>query len=210
MNEQYSGYHVNTPAIDVKGEPPINVPVANPDPVVDKIPVEPDMIGETAMGEATVHESATADAQYLTLRDEAVAEAAPVGEGIVHETIAAVAPYPAAADVVADPAPVSAPMTHQATPEVNAATSAALLTSEVSEHLRQRWNQIQGTFVDEPRTAVQQADALVSEAVEQITQMFASERSTLETQWKQSNDVSTEDLRTALQRYRTFFNRLVI
>jgi len=64
--------------------------------------------------------------------------------------------------------------------------------------------------VDEPRSAVQQADGLVSEVVEQITQMFASEHSSLEDQWKQGNDVSTEDLRKALQRYRAFFNRLVV
>jgi len=78
--------------------------------------------------------------------------------------------------------------------------------------LHTRWNEIQGRFVDEPRSAVQQADALVSEVIEKITQMFANEHSSLEGQWKQKqgNDVSTEDLRKALQRYRSFFNRLVV
>jgi hypothetical protein len=56
--------------------------------------------------------------------------------------------------------------------------------------------------------AVQQADALVSEVIEQITQSFTNEHSSLENQWNQSNDISTEDLRKALQRYRSFFNRL--
>jgi hypothetical protein len=87
---------------------------------------------------------------------------------------------------------------------------AALLNREESEHFRTRWNEIQGKFVDEPRTAVQQADALVSEVSAQITQMFASEHTALEAQWNQGNDVSTEDLRKALQRYRSFFNRLVV
>jgi hypothetical protein len=87
---------------------------------------------------------------------------------------------------------------------------AALLNQEESDHFRTRWNEIQGKFVDEPRTAVQQADALVSEVVENITQMFAKEHSSLEGQWNQGNEVSTEDLRMALQRYRSFFNRLVI
>ncbi len=64
--------------------------------------------------------------------------------------------------------------------------------------------------MDEPRSAVQQADALVSEVIEQITQMFAKEHSSLESQWTQGNDVSTEDLRKALQYYRAFFNRLVV
>ena len=87
---------------------------------------------------------------------------------------------------------------------------AALLNREDSEHFRTRWNEIQGQFVDEPRTAVQQADALVSEVVVKITEMFDSEHGSLEGQWNQGNDVSTEDLRKALQHYRSFFNRLVI
>jgi hypothetical protein len=65
-------------------------------------------------------------------------------------------------------------------------------------------------FVDEPRVAVQQADALVTEVLNQVNQIFASEHSTLESQWKQGNDVSTENLRKALQQYRSFFNRLVV
>jgi hypothetical protein len=92
----------------------------------------------------------------------------------------------------------------------NSGLSMALLDQEESEHLRTRWNEIQGKFVDEPRAAVQQADALVSEVVEKIIQMFASEHISLEGQWNQGIDVSTEDLRKALQHYRSFFNRLVV
>ena len=101
-------------------------------------------------------------------------------------------------------------ITHEAPIGTNAGSSAALLNREESEHFRTRWNEIQGKFVDEPRSAVQQADALVSEVIEQITQMFANEHSSLESQWNQGNDVSTEDLRKALQHYRSFFNRLVV
>jgi len=86
----------------------------------------------------------------------------------------------------------------------------ALLEREDSEHFRTRWNEIQAKFVDDPRAAVQQADALVSEVIDQITQMFATEHSSLEGQWKQGSEVSTEDLRTSLQHYRSFFNRLVV
>ena len=64
--------------------------------------------------------------------------------------------------------------------------------------------------MDEPRSAVQQADALVSEVIEQISQIFAKEHSSLQSQWRQGDDASTEDLRKALQHYRSFFNRLVI
>jgi hypothetical protein len=96
-------------------------------------------------------------------------------------------------------------------PEIkNGGSLSALLNGEESEHFRAHWNEIQGQFVDEPRSAVQQADALVSEVIGQITQMFANEHSSLESQWNQGSDVSTEDLRKALQHYRSFFNRLVV
>jgi hypothetical protein len=90
------------------------------------------------------------------------------------------------------------------------ASPTALLELEESGRLRARWSEIQGQFVDEPRSAVQQADSLVSEVIEQITRVFASERSSLESQWKRGGEVSTEDLRKALQQYRSFFNRLVV
>jgi len=91
----------------------------------------------------------------------------------------------------------------------NTEVVAALLNHEESEHFRTLWNEIQGKFVDEPRSAVQQADALVSEVIEKLTKIFSSERSSLEGQWKEGNNVSTEDLRKALQHYRSFFNRLI-
>jgi hypothetical protein len=107
--------------------------------------------------------------------------------------------------------PIDDTTTHKAPIGANAGPSTApLVDREESEHLRTRWNEIQGKFVDEPRSAVQQADTLVSEVIEKITQMFANEHSSLEGQWKQGNDVSTEDLRKALQCYRSFFNRLVV
>jgi hypothetical protein len=98
---------------------------------------------------------------------------------------------------------------HEAADVTTAGSSAALLDLEESGRLRTRWNEIQGQFVDEPRAAVQLADALVSEVIEQIARRFADELGALESQWKQGSDVSTEDLRKALQHYRSFFNRLV-
>ena len=107
-------------------------------------------------------------------------------------------------------APESRCITHETPVDTTPSLPAALLNHEESEHFRTRWNEIQGKFVDEPRSAVQQADTLVSEVIGQITQMFAKEHSSLEGQWKQGNNVSTEDLRKALQQYRSFFNRLVV
>jgi hypothetical protein len=87
---------------------------------------------------------------------------------------------------------------------------AALFNFDESEQFRTRWNEIQGRFVDEPRSAVQQADTLVSEVIKKVTQMFAEEHSSLEGQWNLGTEVSTEELRQALQHYRSFFNRLVL
>ena len=64
-------------------------------------------------------------------------------------------------------------------------------------------------FVDEPRRAVEQADSLVAGAIKRLAGMFANERAKLEGQWDRGDNVSTEDLRLALRRYRSFFGRLL-
>lgn len=75
--------------------------------------------------------------------------------------------------------------------------------------LLSQWERIQGRFVDEPRSAVEEADALVGRVVDDLSRAFAGQRERLERQWKAGEDVSTEELRRALQRYRAFFQRLV-
>jgi len=77
------------------------------------------------------------------------------------------------------------------------------------EDLRIRWKEIQTGFVDEPRKAVEQADGLVASAMKRLAEVFAQERSGLEQQRDRGDSVSTEDLRVALQRYRTFFDRIL-
>lgn len=89
---------------------------------------------------------------------------------------------------------------HRATP---------LFATDESEDFRRRWTDIQAGFVDEPRQAVENADSLVASAIKRLAEMFARERSSLEQQWAQGGDVSTEDLRLALRRYRSFFDRLL-
>jgi hypothetical protein len=130
-----------------------------------------------------------------------------------------VMPMSASAEVVApldDPivreTPLAETVNHVAPSGTNPGSPAPLplLDRGESEQLRARWNEIQGKFVDEPRAAVQQADELVAEVVQKVIKMFASEHSSLEGQWNQGMDVSTEDLRKALQHYRSFFNRLVV
>lgn len=78
-------------------------------------------------------------------------------------------------------------------------------TSRFSEH----WQQIQGSFVDQPREAVEHADALVADLMQRLAASFSNERERLEAQWDRGDDVSTEDLRVALTRYRSFFDRLL-
>ena len=74
---------------------------------------------------------------------------------------------------------------------------------------RHRWQNVQAGFVDDPRTAVRQADELVASVMKRLADVFAEERSRLEHDWDEGGDVSTEDLRQALQRYRSFFDRLL-
>lgn len=77
------------------------------------------------------------------------------------------------------------------------------------QNLRTNWDRIQTAFVDEPRKAVEQADSLVASTMTRLADVFAQERSKLEGQWGRGDNVSTEDLRVALQRYRSFFHRLL-
>ena len=86
---------------------------------------------------------------------------------------------------------------------------APLFVSGDADGYRTRWGAIQTGFVDEPRRAVEEADALVAEVVRRLVEEFASERSRLETAWDRNDPVSTEDLRQAMRRYRSFFERLL-
>jgi hypothetical protein len=88
-------------------------------------------------------------------------------------------------------------------------TQTPLLSREQSDQLTDQWEEIQASFVDQPQEAVEKADALVADLMERITSSFATERERLEKQWAEGDDVSTEDLRVALTRYRSFFDRLL-
>ncbi len=87
--------------------------------------------------------------------------------------------------------------------------SGTLFSSGEADDLRARWDAIQVAFVDEPRRAVEQADILVAGTMKRLAEIFAEERNKLEVQWNKGENVSTEDLRQALRRYRSFFSRLL-
>ena len=84
-----------------------------------------------------------------------------------------------------------------------------LFAEERSNELRERWRSLQARFVDEPRETVSEADSLVAELLQELARGFSDARSSLEAQWSAGDDVSTEDLRLSLQRYRSFFERLL-
>jgi hypothetical protein len=90
-----------------------------------------------------------------------------------------------------------------------AAEPTSLLPADESQTFRSRWDSIQTGFVDEPRKSVEQADSLVADVMKRLAEVFAEERAKLEGQWSRGDDVSTEDLRIALRRYRSFFDRLL-
>ena len=84
-----------------------------------------------------------------------------------------------------------------------------LFAEQELDGYRSRWQTVQVRFVDDPRDTVKEADALVAELMQRLAQTFSEERSNLEGQWERGTDVSTEDLRVAMQRYRSFFDRLL-
>jgi hypothetical protein len=86
---------------------------------------------------------------------------------------------------------------------------ASLFVGDEAQGLRRDWEAVQIAFVDEPRQSVERADALVLQATQRLAAMFAEERARLEEQWRRGEDASTEDLRLALRRYRSFFDRLL-
>ena len=223
MSDQYFRDRYNTSSSIENTGQEANSPVVNSNPFAEQVTtVDSVLVQEMPLGGAV---AAIGSMDGTTLNGTSIYET-PTQEIPVVEPATVVdpqtktIPYPAQAGVIiTNDYQVSkdvfyvAPVTETVSPAAPAVTSAvpaaALLTHEESEHFRTRWNEIQGKFVDEPRSAVQEADKLVSEVIVQITQMFAKEHSALDSQWNQGSDVSTEDLRKALQHYRAFFNRLL-
>ncbi|HYL26905.1 MAG TPA: hypothetical protein VEW74_03660 [Candidatus Nitrosotalea sp.] len=91
----------------------------------------------------------------------------------------------------------------------DSANEAAFLDGDRMSDLRSRWEEIQTGFVDDPRGAVGEAHAMVGRLVDELTQTFTRERTALEEEWSKNREPDTEALRLALQRYRSFFNRLL-
>lgn len=85
-----------------------------------------------------------------------------------------------------------------------------LFSPDECQSLRSQWESLQAGFVDEPRQAVEHADRLVHEAIDELARGFSTQRQDLERQWHDGErEASTEDLRLAFRRYRSFFERLL-
>lgn len=93
--------------------------------------------------------------------------------------------------------------------EMDYEAAAPMFAEDETTGYRTRWDAIQTGFVDEPRRAVEEADALVAQVMKRLAEVFADERGELERQWDRGDQISTEDLRLALRRYRSFFQRLL-
>jgi hypothetical protein len=154
-----------------------------------------------------------------TARPESSTADAPVGEPVRGQADALTSdttpPSPAdASGTQAEPTAVEAdaPTTEQAEPFASdqaSTTEISLFGATELSGFRSRWDEVQASFVDDPRQCVQKADALVSEVVDQLTAGFSEARSRMEAQWERGEEASTEDLRLALKRYREFFQRLL-
>ena len=83
-----------------------------------------------------------------------------------------------------------------------------MIPPDRAESYNSRWNELKGEFVDEPSKAVRGANELVGEVLDELEELFRSQRAELE-QGLDSEQTTTEDLRQALGRYRSFFDRLL-
>jgi hypothetical protein len=69
------------------------------------------------------------------------------------------------------------------------------------------WNEIQAMFVDDPRASIERAAGLVDDRVEELIQSLRGRQLSMQSAW-QATHAGTEELRVALQHYRTFWNSL--
>ena len=159
------------------------IAAAGPGPARDDVPVMADNEGYADNGEGY----ADGSQRYEDAADDLVAEPAVSGQAV-----------PGAAD---DGDRGSVP--------AGRGSRASLLEDGELRGITMRWKDIQAEFVDEPQKAVQEADALVAELMQRLAVMFATERAELENRWAGGDQVSTEDLRQGLRRYRSFFERLL-
>jgi hypothetical protein len=168
------------------------------DPLVENVRTDDPLTGPAPGGDPLVEGAHEDDPLVGHVRtDDPLAELAPGGDPLVeeaHEKASLAEPMPAAVG--------------SSEADAGQARPAGLGSADDQERFTARWQEIQAGFVDEPRRAVQDADALVVDMMDRLARMLASEREQLES-LGETGKVSTEDLRQGLRRYRTLFERLL-
>jgi hypothetical protein len=139
-------------------------------------------------------------------REDAGVETSPEDESVSERRAGG---FAASDDVDTDETVEAGTEVREPTSDTEPMASETLLASDETVDFRSRWEVIQTAFVDEPRRSVEEANALVDELMQRLAESFADARSRLENQWDRGDEVSTEELRVTLQRYRAFFNRLL-
>ena len=186
-------------------------PLDDDAPAAHRAPAEPVEPGEPVTGmpaqrspePAPTGERAAMDADRAREPDDRVA--ATGGDG----TVAAPADDPAGGVTTAEPSPPPRAETADRPSRASEDIDPELLPEDERSGFQRRWEEIQTGFIDEPRQTVEEADELVANVMKRLAEGFAQEREQLEQQWGRGEDISTEDLRVALQRYRSFFKRLL-
>jgi hypothetical protein len=209
MNEKDFGEHFynsdNTEIIDKNKV----FPTSDADNSSDKVPLDAALIDEWPVEKSNM--------AFRNL-DEIIVQEVPgnetiiftnnVGKTVGHET--STNGTIGLNEPVVSPSALSTTLSPEEFKITNSGLPAPLLDRTESEYFCTRWNELQARFVDEPRIAVQQADELITEVIVQISQVLINGHNSLDSQWKQSPQISTEDLRKALHSYRFFFNRLLV
>ena len=99
--------------------------------------------------------------------------------------------------------------TGQPAPQEQPARDLPLLEAGAAEAFLRRWSGVQARFVDDPQGAVRDGDSLVAELLQALAARFGAHKDGLEQQWRSGGEADTEQLRLALQSYRSFFQRLL-
>ncbi|MFC3501002.1 hypothetical protein ACFOOK_08505 [Micromonospora krabiensis] len=89
-----------------------------------------------------------------------------------------------------------------------AAEPASLFDADTAQSFRDRWRDVQLRFVDDPRAAAAEAQAMVEEAIEALSAALTAQRNTLGA-WQEAGAADTEELRMAVRRYRDFLDRVL-
>jgi len=102
------------------------------------------------------------------------------------------------------PAALTAEVPSDVPISASATEAISLLPDDAATRFRARWELIQSGFVDDPRRSVEEAGALIEEALNQLRAVFDEKRAHMQGNGK----LPTEDLRQTLRHYRLLLNRL--